>query len=415
MGLEIGHLKSEISLAKQGLRRCGVDYAAVFKAMSVSIKQEIEEIGRLRDSGKSVIPEIDFDTLGQSGFSQQEKIQIKKRGCVVIRNTFDSSLAQGWNEQIGNYINEVGYYENPDKGLDKYFSSLQEGKPQIFSVYWSKPQIEARQHENLATVRRFLNRLWKYEADGKSVFDPDRECAYADRTRRREPGDNSLGLKPHIDGGSVERWLENSGYQSVYRHLLSGNWEEYDPFDASYRTKTRQISSPAVCSMFRTFQGWTALSAQGPGDGTLLLIPNTRVLGWMILRALQDDVPEDALCGAQPGRALSCNPEWHDLVLEGLCTIPKMQPGDSIWWHADLVHAVEDAHTGSDYSNVIYIGAAPYCEKNSSFLKKQAECFLAGKSSPDFAPENYEINYEGRAGIDDLSELGKKQMGLEKW
>jgi hypothetical protein len=415
MGLEIGDIKSEISQAKQRLMQRGVDYAVVFKDMSASIKQEIEEIKTLRNNGKLVIPVIDFNTLDQTGFSEDDKILIKKRGCAVIRNTFASSLANRWNEQIGNYINEVGYYENPDKGLDKYFSSLQEGKPQIFSVYWSLPQIQARQHENLATVRRFLNRLWEYDTDGKAIFDPDRECAYADRTRRREPGDNSLGLKPHIDGGSVERWLENSGYQPVYRHLLDGNWEKYDPFDANYRTETSQIYSPAVCSMFRTFQGWTALSAQGPGDGTLQLIPSTRVLGWMILRALQDDVAEDELCGAQPGRALSCNPEWHDLVLQGLCTIPQMQPGDSIWWHADLVHAVEDEHNGKDFSNVIYIGAAPYCEKNSGFLVKQAECFLAGKSSPDFAAEDYELDYEGRAGISDMSKLGKKQMGLEAW
>ena len=27
----------------------------------------------------------------------------------------------------------------------------------------------------------------------------------------------------------------------------------------------QEIPSPAVCSMFRTFQGWTALTAQGPG------------------------------------------------------------------------------------------------------------------------------------------------------
>ena len=415
MGLEIDDIKFEISQSKQRLRQRGVDYAAVFKGMSASMKQEIEEIKALKNNGKSVIPEIDFNALGEDGFSEDDKALIKKRGCVVIRNTFEPSLAQGWNEQIGNYIEEVGYYENPDKGLDKYFSSLQEGKPQIFSVYWSLPQIQARQHENLARVRRFLNRLWIFEVDGKSVFDPDRECTYADRTRRREPGDNSLGLKPHIDGGSVERWLQNSGYQSVYRHLLDGNWQKYNPYDATYRTETSQISSPAVCSMFRTFQGWTALSAQGPGDGTLQLIPSTRVLAWMILRALQSDVADDELCGAQPGRALSCDPEWHDLVLEGLCTIPKMQPGDSIWWHADLVHAVEDEHNGKDYSNVIYIGAAPYCEKNASFLGKQASCFLTGESSPDFAPENYEVGYAGRAKLDDLSELGKKQMGIEPW
>jgi len=415
MGLEIDDLESEICQSKQRLRQRGVDYAAVFKDMSASMKQEIEEIKTLRNNAKSVIPEVDFNALGEDGFSEDDKALIKKRGCVVIRNTFEAVLAQGWNEQIGNYIEEVGYYENPDKGLDKYFSSLQEGKPQIFSVYWSLPQIQARQHENLARVRRFLNRLWIFEVDGKPVFDPDRECTYADRTRRREPGDNSLGLKPHIDGGSVERWLENSGYQSVYRHLLDGNWQKCNPFDATYRTETSQIASPAVCSMFRTFQGWTALSGQGPGDGTLQLIPSTRVLAWMILRALQSDVAEDELCGAQPGRALSCDPEWHDLVLEGLCTIPKMQAGDSIWWHADLVHAVEDEHNGKDYSNVIYIGAAPYCEKNASFLDKQAKCFLSGESSPDFAPENYELEFDGRAGIDDLSELGKRQMGFAGW
>lgn len=415
MGLEIVDIKSEISQSKQRLKQRGVDYTAIFRDMSASINKEIEEIVALRNGGKPVIPEVEFSTLAEQGFSASDESLIKKRGCVIIRNTFPSALAQGWNEQIGDYIKAVGYYENPDKGLDRYFSSLQEGKPQIFSVYWSLAQIQARQHENLATVRSNLNRLWKYQVDGKSIFDPDRECAYADRTRRREPGDNSLGLKPHIDGGSVERWLEKSGYQSVYRHIFEGSWENYDPFDAAYRTDTNQISSPAVCSMFRTFQGWTALSAQGPGDGTLRLIPSTRVLAWMILRALQDDVADDELCGAQPGRALSCDPQWHELVLEGLCTIPKMQPGDSIWWHGDLVHAVEDEHNGKDFSNVIYIGAAPYCEKNASFLEAQARCFLSGESSPDFAPENYELDFEGRAGIDDLTGLGRKQMGLEAW
>ena len=418
MGLKINDIKAEIIYSKRRLRQRGVDYAAVFKDMSASVKQEIEEIRTLRNNGLSVIPEIDFKSLGEKGLSDDDRALVKKRGCVIIRNTFESSLAQGWNEELGRYIEEVGYYENPDKGLDKYFSSLQEGKyhhPQIFSVYWSRPQVQARQHANLATVRRFLNGLWKYHVDGKPIFDPDQECTYADRTRRRQPGDDSLGIKPHIDGGSVERWLENSGYQSVYRHLLDGNWENYDPFDAAYRTETSQISSPAVCSMFRTFQGWTALSSQGPGDGTLQLIHSARVLGWMILRALQDDVPDDELCGAQPGRALSCEPEWHDLVLEGLCTIPEMQVGDSIWWHGDLVHAVEDEHNGKESSNVIYIGAAPYCEKNVSFLDAQAKCFMVGKSSPDFAAEDYELDFEGRSRISDLSELGKKQMGIEAW
>ena len=49
------------------------------------------------------------------------------------------------------------------------------------------------------------------------------------------------------------------------------------------------------------------------------------------------------------------------------------------------------------------------------YAKKQANKFLEGKSPPDFAPEDFEINYKRRATIDDLTELGKKQLALEDW
>ena len=122
--------------------------------MSASIEEEINEIKSLRDEGRSVIPEIDFNSLGKEGFNDEQKSTIKKRGCVIIRNTFDRSLAQEWNSELGGYLKNVGYYENPDKGLDKYFSSLQKGEyqhPQIFSVYWSPPQVQARQHSRTTT------------------------------------------------------------------------------------------------------------------------------------------------------------------------------------------------------------------------------------------------------------------------
>ena len=35
-------------------------------------------------------------------------------------------------------------------------------------------------------------------------------------------GDRTLGLSPHVDGGSVERWLDST-YRDVYRHVLSGD------------------------------------------------------------------------------------------------------------------------------------------------------------------------------------------------
>lgn len=392
-----------------------VDYQDVFDRLTEDLRQEIDVITALKAQGQSPIPELAFDDVANAAVSEEAKALIRQRGCVVIRDVFPDAQAEQWGDDIRQYIDAINYLEQPDKGLDQYFASLQSAKPQIYSIYWSPAQIAARQAESMAVTKRFLNRLWKYQTDaGDLVFDPDRECTYADRTRRREPGDQSLGLAPHMDGGSVERWLDEPGFNQVYRHLLSGEWQRYDPYEAEYRVQTTEILSPAVCSMFRTFQGWTALSKQGPGDGTLQLIPIARGIAWMFLRALQPDVADGDLCGAEPARALKCVPEWHDLMLEALTSIPVMHPGDTVWWHPDVVHAVEDAHTGKDYSNVIYIGAAPDCQKNRTYLPKQWAAFTSGKSAPDFAPEHYEQGFPGRAKEIDLSRLGKLQMCIER-
>jgi hypothetical protein len=135
-------------------------------------------------------------------------------------------------------------------------------------------------------------------------------------------------------------------------------------------------------------------------------------IAYMLLRALQDDVPEDDLCGAEPGRALGMKREWHPALAAGLVSIPLMQPGDTVWWHPDTVHAVEKEHAGKNYSNVIYIGASPRCEKNRLYAVKQARAFLEGKSAPDFAPEDYEVDFKGRATLADLTDLGRAQMAL---
>jgi len=45
------------------------------------------------------------------------------------------------------------------------------------------------------------------------------------------------------------------------------------------------------------------------------------------------------------------------------------------------------------------------------FSDLQRAAFETGESSPDFAPEHYELGFEGRATVADLSELGRRQMG----
>ena len=170
------------------------------------------------------------------------------------------------------------------------------------------------------------------------------------------------------DGGSVERWLDDN-FRKVYRHVFTGSWRKYNAFDAAYRPEVREVDSPAVCSMFRTYQGWTALTRQGKGDGTPQVIPIAESMVYVLLRAIQDDVPQDDLCGAQPGRALSISDQYHSLLIQAFSSIPLMQPGDTVFWHSDVVHGVENEHRGSGYSNVMYIGSAPGCPKNTAYCE----------------------------------------------
>jgi len=391
------------------------DLAGRYKRLTEALNDEVSAV-RAEQANGGAVPEINFADVAAGRVSAAQIVRIKRRGCVVVRGVFDVAQVNDWNDEVLRYIDASRYLERmKDKaGLDKYFSGLAASRPQIYSLYWSKPQMQARQHPNQATTRAWLNRLWTFEKNGVRYFDPDRQFNYADRIRRREPGDSTLGLSPHSDGGSVERWCEPS-FRHVYREVFEGDPLAFDPFDAEGRIATKEIPSPAVCSAFRTFQGWTALTRQGPGDGTLRLVPVAKTTPWMLLRALQPDVPEGDLCGAQPGRALGASQQWHPELLAGLVSIPQMEPGDTIFWHSDVIHAVEDKHGGSGYSNVIYIGAAPWCEKNDAFAKRQAPAFLDGRSSPDFAPEDYEVGFAGRASAGDLTPLGQMQMGLRPW
>ncbi len=401
--------------SQRELRASIPDLAGRYRKLSEALLDEVAAV-RAEQAAGGAVPELAYADVAAGRVSAAQRAHIKRRGCVVIRGVYDPKQVEDWNAEIIRYIDDNHYLQRAKEkaGIDKYFSTLASGAPQIFGLYWSRPQMMARQGEPQAVTRAFLNRLWTFEKGGVAYFDPDRQANYADRVRRRQPGDTTLGLSPHSDGGSVERWCEPT-FRTMYREVIEGDPFKFDPYDASGRTQTREIPSPAVCSAFRTFQGWTALSKQGPGDGTLKLVPIAQTMPWMLLRALQPDVPEGDLCGAKPGRALGASPEWHADLLGALVSIPTVNPGDTVWWHSDVIHAVEDRHNGSGYSNVIYISAAPWCDKNAEFLKRQAPAFLEGRSSPDFAPEDYEVDFIGRAKAEDLSPLGQMQMGLRPW
>ncbi|XWJ90687.1 DUF1479 domain-containing protein [Phytobacter ursingii] len=410
--LPVDH-KAAIRQMKQELRQQMGDVKAVFNQLHARISQRVAEINALKAQGEDVWPVIAFEDVKQGRVSEQQRTLIKQRGCAVIKGHFPRERALGWDRDMMAYL-EQNHFDDVYKGPgDNFFGSLDASRPEIYPIYWSQSQMQARQSDEMAAVQSFLNRLWRFESEGTTWFDPDVSVIYPDRIRRRPPGTTSKGLGAHTDSGALERWLLPA-YQRVFANVFNGRLDEYDPWDAAHRTEVEEytVENTTKCSVFRTFQGWTALSDMIPGQGLLHVVPIPEAMAYVLLRPLLDDVPEDELCGVAPGKVLPISEKWHPLLIEALTSIPALEAGDSVWWHCDVIHSVAPVNDQQGWGNVMYIPAAPLCEKNLAWARKAKVALENGASPGDFPREDYEANWEGRFTLADLNEYGKRALGM---
>ena len=104
----------------------------------------------LRDvaAGRPVVPELDYrDIRDGTGLRGRSAVDPEQRVCGDSRSVPGDLVASDWFAEVGEYL-ETNRYEEREvekRSLDKYFSALKAGKPQIFNVYWSRPQVMARQ------------------------------------------------------------------------------------------------------------------------------------------------------------------------------------------------------------------------------------------------------------------------------
>jgi hypothetical protein len=263
----------------------------------------------------------------------------------------------------------------------------------------------------MARVQAFLNGQWKSESEGVRWFDPARDSLYPDRIRRRPPGASSAGLGTHLDPGNLDLWMTQA-YQQAFRHLFDGSIEQYDPWDAAYRTAGGQYQGSTMCSAFRTFQGWTALSDMPHDQGVLHTVPIPGAMAYLMLRPLLADVPADDMCGVAVNQVFPASRRWHPLLIEALSGIPDVRAGDSVWWHCDMIHSVAPVENQQGWGNVMYIPAAPWCPRNERYSTSVRDAFRTGSSPGDFPPEHYERTWNGRFGEAELNATGRSGLGL---
>ena len=232
----------------------------------------------------------------------------------------------------------------------------------MYELYWSPSQILARAHPNLLRTQAFLMSHW-HTADKSALISTSHPTAYADRLRIRQPGDSGFALGPHIDSGSCERWEEDGyGRGHVYDEIFKGNWQAYDPWEASCRLPVQSdlYNGAGACSMFRMFQGWLSMSETGPGEGTLMVnLLFRKAMAYLLLRPFFqprksfDEIEKSEffsspnwdleaettslLQGAVPSQCQELNEILHPHLELGetMVHVPVVRPGDYVAWHCD--------------------------------------------------------------------------------
>ena len=333
-------------------------------------------IRRAHAHGRDVIPVVPFADIASGAVDPHAVTAIRTHGAVVIRGVFDPQQARDWNDEIGASGREPLHRPAARACRGPLFRQPRVGQAADLRRLLVEAAGGCAPVAGPDPGARVPEPAVAAHADGgRTHFDPDKVPAYADRIRRRPPGSTSLGLSPHVDGGSVERWL-GANFRRVYRHVLAGRWRDYDPFDAAFRPDVEEIPSPAVCSMFRTFQGWTALTPQGLA-AALQLIPVANAMAYVVLRALQDDVADDDLCGARPGRALSIRPNGTRCCSTRWCR-------SRTWSRAMRCSGTSTSCTRSRCAprqrrQHVHRRRAG-CAKNDAYLQRQRAAFLRGEA-----------------------------------
>ena len=203
-------------------------------------------------------------------------------------------------------------------------------------------------------------------------------------------------------------------YQQAFRHLFDGTVEQYDPWDAAHRTAGPQYPGSTMCSAFRTFQGWTALSDMDHDQGVLHTVPIPEAMAYLMLRPLLADVPDDDMCGVTVNQVFPANEKWHPLLHAGrhrhpgrqgrrlrlvaLRHDPRRRPGRRTR-RAGATSCTSPPPRGAPATRPTPPASArPSC---------------TGSSPSDFPAEHYERTWDDRFTVDDLNATGRRGLGLD--
>jgi hypothetical protein len=146
----------------------------VFGVMEARVRARVQEIAADKAAGTAAWQVIDYADIEAGTVTAGDLAALRRRGCLVVRGHFSRDRALGWDQEIVGYAERNRFFETYRGPADDFFGSVG-SRPEIYPIYWSPPQMQARQSPRMARVQAFLNAQWTSQSGGVQWFDPARD------------------------------------------------------------------------------------------------------------------------------------------------------------------------------------------------------------------------------------------------
>lgn len=108
--------KAAIRQMKQQLRAQLGDVQLIFNQLSDAIATRVAEINALKAQGSPVWPVLSYADIKAGRVSAEQREEIKRRGCAVIKGHFPREQALAWDQSMLDYLDR-NHFDEVYKGL----------------------------------------------------------------------------------------------------------------------------------------------------------------------------------------------------------------------------------------------------------------------------------------------------------
>ena len=153
------YVSNEYTELKQDIEIKRDEADIFFQKVQKQLRRQLEKI---KEKGNEIIPETSFQKIANNNGHLSESIirKVQKHGILIVRNTIPPKETLNMMSDILSYMDKNDMYPTNN------FSET------ALEIYWSKPQMQARQHPNMIEVQKaLLNDLWHVQQDNKVDVD----------------------------------------------------------------------------------------------------------------------------------------------------------------------------------------------------------------------------------------------------